>query len=145
HELAATAPERNGEIVDATEYANNASYIPPAEADMLQFYFRDIRPTSEPIPADSEQALAKLVQAANEASERLNEDTSEETRDALEDVIELADAARHDLIMANTRLVISIAKKYHGRGLPLPDLIQEGNLGLMKAVDRFDPGRGVRL
>jgi RNA polymerase primary sigma factor len=49
------------------------------------------------------------------------------------------------LIMANTRLVISIAKKYQGRGLPLPDLIQEGNLGLMKAVDRFDPARGVRL
>ena len=144
-ELAATSPERNGEIVDATESANNASYIPPADADMLQFYFRDIRPISEPIPADREQALARLVQAANEAAERRNSDNSDETRDALEEVIELGDAARRELIMANTRLVISIAKKYQGRGLPLPDLIQEGNLGLMKAVDRFDPGRGVRL
>jgi len=47
--------------------------------------------------------------------------------------------------MANTRLVVSIAKTYQGRGLSLADLIQEGNLGLMKAVDRFDPDRGVRL
>lgn len=144
-ELAATSPERNGEIVEATEYTNNASYIPPADADMLQFYFRDIRPISEPIPTDREQALARLVQAANEAAERRNNDNSDETRDALDEVVELGDAARRELIMANTRLVISIAKKYQGRGLPLPDLIQEGNLGLMKAVDRFDPARGVRL
>lgn len=144
-ELAATSPERNGEIVEASEYNNNASYIPPADADMLQFYFRDIRPISEPIPTDREQALAKLVQAANEAAERRNNDNSDETRDALDEVVELGDAARRELIMANTRLVISIAKKYQGRGLPLPDLIQEGNLGLMKAVDRFDPARGVRL
>ena len=87
-ELAATSPERNGETVDASEYANNASYIPPADADMLQFYFRDIRPISEPIPADREQALAKLVQAANEATERLNSENSDETRDALEEVID---------------------------------------------------------
>jgi len=49
------------------------------------------------------------------------------------------------LIIANTRLVVSIAKTYQGRGLSLADLIQEGNLGLMKAVDRFDPDRAVRL
>jgi len=55
-ELAATSPERNGEIVESSDYASNASSIPPADADMLQFYFRDIRPISEPIPADREQA-----------------------------------------------------------------------------------------
>ncbi len=122
------------------------SHVPPVDADLLQFYFRDIRPISEPIDVDREQALARLVQAGNEAQERLDEGLeTDEADEDMQDVIELAEAARQELIMANTRLVISIAKKYQGRGLPLPDLIQEGNLGLMKAVDRFDPERGVRL
>jgi RNA polymerase primary sigma factor len=120
-------------------------YIPPIDSDLLQFYFRDIRPISEPIDADREQSLARLVQAANEALERIGGMACEDVDDDFCDVIEIGETARQELIMANTRLVISIAKKYQGRGLPLPDLIQEGNLGLMKAVDRFDPGRGVRL
>lgn len=53
--------------------------------------------------------------------------------------------ARNRMIQANLRLVISIAKQFSGRGLPLLDLIQEGNLGLMRAVDRFDWRRGVRF
>ncbi len=54
------------------------------------------------------------------------------------------DAAR-DLILSHLRLVVSIARQYLGYGLPHADLIQEGNIGLMKAVRRFDPERGVRL
>jgi len=129
------------------ERSRDAGYMPQADADLLQFYFRDIRPISEPIDVDREQALARIVQAGNEAQARLMRGELEGDNDAGEfyDVIEMAEAARMELIMANTRLVISIAKKYQGRGLPLPDLIQEGNLGLMKAVDRFDPARGVRL
>jgi len=63
----------------------------------------------------------------------------------LESVTAFGERSREELIIANTRLVVSIAKGYQGRGLSLADLIQEGNLGLMKAVDRFDPERGVRL
>src|SRR3984893_436730 len=54
------------------------------------------------------------------------------------------DARRH-LIEANTRLVVSIAKRYQGRGLSLPDLIQEGNLGLLRAVSKFDYRRGFKF
>ena len=135
----ATPPEDN---------ASQSAYLPQADADLLQFYFRDIRPISEPIDVEREQALARLVQAGNQAQERMavNALSCDDIADNdYCDVIELGEAARQELILTNTRLVISIAKKYQGRGLPLPDLIQEGNLGLMKAVDRFDPSRGVRL
>jgi RNA polymerase primary sigma factor len=60
-------------------------------------------------------------------------------------VIEDGRRAREHLIKANTRLVVSIAKKYIGRGVPFLDLIQEGNLGLMKAVNKYDYRRGFRF
>ncbi len=53
--------------------------------------------------------------------------------------------ARQRLIEKNLRLVVSVAKKYRGMGLPFEDLIQEGNIGLMKAVEKFDPDRGWRF
>src|SRR5215216_1736465 len=53
--------------------------------------------------------------------------------------------ARKRLIEKNLRLVVSVAKKYRGQGLPFEDLIQEGNIGLMKAVEKFDPDRGFRF
>ena len=53
--------------------------------------------------------------------------------------------ARRELIRRNLRLVVSVAKKYRGMGLPFEDLIQEGNIGLMKAVEKFDPDRGFRF
>src|SRR5215468_7701314 len=116
-------------------------------ADLVQFYFRDIRPISSLLDFKEEQRLAKAVQQGKHAYNRLtrNPAIAGDERAALESLIATGESARRDLIVANTRLVVSVAKAYQGRGLPLSDLIQEGNLGLMKAVDRFDPERGVRL
>jgi RNA polymerase sigma factor (sigma-70 family) len=69
-----------------------------------------------------------------------------------EQEVELAERARagdevakRRLIESNLRLVVQIARRYRNRGLPLPDLIEEGNLGLLRAVDKFEPGRGTRF
>jgi RNA polymerase primary sigma factor len=70
---------------------------------------------------------------------------SEDSKDRLFIVIERGEAARTHLIRANTRLVVSIAKRYLGQGVPFLDLIQEGNLGLIKAVEKFDYRRGHRF
>jgi RNA polymerase primary sigma factor len=121
-------------------------YTSDSSADLLQIYFRDIRPISELLSPEQEQSLAKLVKTGKHAQKYLKSPIlSSEERETFEQVIEMAEEARKELIMANTRLVVSIAKVYQGRGLPLADLIQEGNLGLLKAVDRFDPDRNVRL
>ena len=53
--------------------------------------------------------------------------------------------ARQTLIEKNLKLVVSVAKRYRGYGLPFEDLIQEGNIGLMKGVEKFDPDRGFRF
>ncbi|CAA9508775.1 MAG: RNA polymerase sigma factor RpoD, partial [uncultured Rubrobacteraceae bacterium] len=55
------------------------------------------------------------------------------------------DRARKRLVEKNLRLVVSVAKRYRGMGLPFEDLIQEGNVGLMRAVEKFDPDRGWRF
>ncbi|MEJ2150853.1 MAG: RNA polymerase sigma factor RpoD, partial [Chloroflexota bacterium] len=76
---------------------------------------------------------------------RANGDLSSEKRAELQARQEDGMAAREHLIKANTRLVVSIAKKYIGQGVHFLDLIQEGNLGLMKAVEKFDYRRGYRF
>lgn len=90
--------------------------------------------------------LAKLLERGEVAQLRQSKDGHDpEEQSALERAIDEGKAARDHLIKANTRLVVSIAKKYMGRGVPFLDLIQEGNLGLMKAVEKFDHSRGYRF
>jgi RNA polymerase primary sigma factor len=95
---------------------------------------------------EEEVRLAKAHEAGRRAQETLRHDGSDPTeRTELEQRVGEGLAAREHLIKANTRLVVSIAKKYMGRGVPFLDLIQEGNLGLMKAVEKFDYNRGYRF
>jgi len=100
------------------------------------------------LTTEEEVELAKRLEAGNAARAelaRLGTDITFEQRAALDAIVEDGKAARDHLIKANTRLVVSIAKKYMGRGVHFLDLIQEGNLGLMKAVEKFDYTRGYRF
>ncbi len=95
---------------------------------------------------EEEIRLAKTIVAGREAQDILSNDGLDpHKREILEREIEKGRVSREHLIEANTRLVVSIAKRYMGRGVPFLDLIQEGNLGLMKAVKKFDYTRGCRF
>lgn len=99
------------------------------------------------LTTEEEVELAKRLEAGNAARAEVARLSGEDVqrRCELEAIIEDGKAARDHLIKANTRLVVSIAKKYMGRGVHFLDLIQEGNLGLMKAVEKFDYTRGYRF
>ena len=116
-----------------------------ASDDTVGLYLREM--ARVPLLAIEEEVhLAKSFEAGRRAQEILKNDGSDpKGRRELERQIEDGLAAREHLIKANTRLVVSIAKKYMGRGVPFLDLIQEGNLGLMKAVEKFDYSRGYRF
>ena len=99
------------------------------------------------LTTEEEVDLAMRLEAGNDARlelARLN-GHDPERRQELEAITLDGIAAREHLIKANTRLVVSIAKKYMGSGVPFLDLIQEGNLGLMKAVEKYDYTRGFRF
>jgi RNA polymerase primary sigma factor len=123
------------------------SSAPGADADVLRRYLDEIGTHPLLTPAD-EVALGRAVVAGAAARARLGDPTlalGPTERDTLVAVVASAGAARSRFIASNLRLVVSIAKRYQGGGLPLADLIQEGNLGLMRAVDGFDPERGYRF
>jgi RNA polymerase primary sigma factor len=98
------------------------------------------------LTTEEEVKLAKLLEKGHNAHKRLSKNGHDgRLKLDLENAIQAGKDARDHLIKANTRLVVSIAKKYMGRGVPFLDLIQEGNLGLMKAVEKFDFRRGFRF
>jgi RNA polymerase primary sigma factor len=100
-----------------------------------------------PLLTRSEEVeLAKRIERGRVCRDELARGpVSEKKRKELESYIEDGMAAREHLIMANSRLVISVAKKYNNRGVPLLDLIQEGHVGLMRAVKKFDYRRGHKF
>ncbi len=98
------------------------------------------------LTAQEEVSLAKRIEVGREAREQLAEKyISPKKRAEMQRVIEDGWAAREHLITANSRLVISVAKKYMGRGVPFLDLIQEGNIGLIRAAKKFDYRRGHKF
>lgn len=98
------------------------------------------------LTAEEEVELAKQIELSRFAAQRLTEgDADSEEIAELQRIVDQGEAARALLVRSNTRLVISIAKRYFGQGLDFLDLIQEGNIGLLTAVDKFDYTRGTRF
>jgi RNA polymerase primary sigma factor len=126
-----------------TRFFEPAEYSPETPAAI---YLRDISRVPL-LTAEEEVELAQAIERGEAAREKLAraDELGSEQRQLLEEDLRLGSAARKRLTDSNLRLVVSVARKYMGRGLPLLDLIQEGNIGLARAVEKFDYRKGFRF
>ena len=118
--------------------------------DPVRMYLKEIGKVNL-LSSDEEIELAQAMAAGNDAKTQLEEleaageEIPEELRTELNKLIKKGERAKQRLAEANLRLVVSIAKRYVGRGMQFLDLIQEGNLGLIKAVEKFDYTKGYKF
>ncbi|MGH4024589.1 MAG: RNA polymerase sigma factor [Pseudonocardiaceae bacterium] len=121
-----------------------------ASADSVRAYLKQIGKVAL-LNAEEEVELAKRIEAGLYAAERVrkSEDTAEklspQLRRDLRWIVRDGERAKNHLLEANLRLVVSLAKRYTGRGMAFLDLIQEGNLGLIRAVEKFDYTKGYKF
>lgn len=114
--------------------------------DTIGLYLKEVSRVPLLNNIEEEVVLAKRIEAGREArAELAKSNLSAIRRQELHDLIKDGAAARDHLITANSRLVISVAKKYMGRGVPFLDLIQEGNIGLIRATKKFEYQRGHKF
>ena len=123
---------------------------PPPGIDLVKAYLREIGRVAL-LTAEMEVDLAKRIEAGLFATEKMRLVGIGELKLAaamkrdLAEIIKDGDVAKRHLLEANLRLVVSLAKRYQGRGLDLLDLVQEGNLGLVRAVEKFDYAKGYKF
>ncbi len=166
HELARSpllpAPRQPGDRLDATpdgdepapsDIADDAEIVPARRLtsrerapDLVRQYLREIGRVPL-LTAAGEVELARAVEAGLFADDRLatGSDLDDGLRAELRELARQGRDAKRQLIEANLRLVVSVAKRYVGRGLPLLDLVQEGNVGLIRAVEKFDYLKGYKF
>lgn len=119
-------------------------------ADAVRMYLREIGQV-DLLTIDDERRLAQLIEEGQVAAGKIDE--ANEAGKSLDGVegrmlvraVNRGERAKSELTQANLRLVVSIAKRYSGRGMQLLDLVQEGNLGLMRAVEKFDYTKGFKF
>ena len=141
---AATAQDEDGQEVDRGSRRNQTNDNP--SADLVRVYLNGIGKTAL-LSAEDEVELAQAIEVGLYAEYKLA-NAAKLTRAEKRDLKILAregKKARSHLLEANLRLVVSLAKRYTGRGMPLLDLIQEGNLGLIRAMEKFDYAKGFKF
>jgi RNA polymerase primary sigma factor len=113
--------------------------------DNVDLYFSEVGDLPL-LTAEQEVDLAKRIERGRKGREQMARGANATKKhDQLQSLVEDGWAAREHLVLANSRLVISVAKKYIGRGVPFLDLIQEGNIGLIRAMKKFDYRRGYKF
>ena len=128
---------------DAIE--TTTSGLPELNPDSFGQYLEEIGRV-ELLTADQEVDLSRRIAAGRAAEELLAQDVGDpQRRAALRRLVRDGNRAHDRMVETNLRLVVSVAKRYRTRGITLADLVQEGNLGLLRAVDKFDPAKGYRF
>jgi RNA polymerase primary sigma factor len=128
------------------EIESRAEGIVGASTDPVKDYLRQLSKVPL-LTAEEEVSLAKRIEVGVFAQEKLDTETDldAELRRDLKWLAHDGAVAKENLVSANLRLVVSIAKRYTGRGMPFMDLIQEGNMGLVRAVEKFDFTTGFKF
>jgi len=137
--------------IESDFYANEGlrrGHVIEDEADIeniLSLYLRDVRHIPL-LTAEQEVDLAKRIERGDRAAKRLRGNIPDpRERSRLEETLHDGETAKRHLVQANSRLVISLAKRYLGLGVPMLDLVQEGYLGLIKAAEKFDYRMGNKF
>ena len=148
-EVPTTAEEPTEEEIAAEAEAEDAAEIEAGatlSVDVLRLYLNQIGRVPL-LTAEMEVELARAMEAGLFAAERLAQGgrVSPQLRADLQHIVREGERAKQHMLEANLRLVVSVAKKYAGRGMGLTDLIQEGNLGLIRAVEKFDYTKGFKF
>jgi RNA polymerase primary sigma factor len=145
------APNRPGAVTEPDSpvrhvRAVRTERVEGASFDPVRMYLKEIGKIPL-LTADQEVTLAKRIEAGCSATERLETEAARSSEECtgLEAVAVDGVMAKKQLTEANLRLVVSIAKRYVGRGMALLDLVQEGNLGLIRAVEKFDYTKGFKF
>jgi RNA polymerase primary sigma factor len=140
----ARAPADEGE--SSEEAASRLTLELPSEvaSDPVRMYLREIGRVAL-LNSDDESRLAATMHKGELAQQALRRGSSAKSKSQLKLAINAAEVARQRMAEANLRLVVSVAKRYIGRGMSFLDLIQEGNIGLLRAVERFDYSKGYKF
>jgi RNA polymerase primary sigma factor len=122
-----------------------AARVDAGTSDTVRLYLREIGQV-DLLTTEDERRLAQLIEEGHLAAQQIDAGVDDPTQERLLlRAVQRGERAKSELTQANLRLVVSIAKRYSGRGMQLLDLIQEGNLGLMRAVDKFDHTKGFKF
>ncbi|MFN8498141.1 MAG: sigma-70 family RNA polymerase sigma factor [Anaerolineae bacterium] len=136
-------PETLAELVKEVEEPEVHLDFAGLGDDPVRMYLRDIGRVAL-LTSDEEKKYARLILAGEAARAKMRNGGASDAV-ALQRIVDEGEIAKHRLTEANLRLVVSIAKKYVGRGISLSDLIQEGTLGLLRAAEKFNPEMGYKF